>query len=122
MIPGKKKLITSILLITLFLTICFTWLVVSIPWILDSASVKQEVSEFLSKKLNTPITTQNIELKLFPRPCLRIKGLKVEIKRINLLVKEMRLYPDILSLTKGKVNISRIFLKDLLTSLPAPGT
>ncbi len=117
MIPKINSLKRPLLFVTLFVIICATGLMASLPWIVDSAFVKHEISTFLSKRLNTTTTTHNIGFKFFPRPLLTIQGLGMDIKgRINLSVNETLLYPDVLNLAMGKIDINKICFRTVLAS------
>lgn len=123
MIPKIKRFIRPLLFITLTVIICTTGLMASLPWIVDSTFVKQEISTFLSKKLHTTTTTHNIDLKFFPRPLLTIQGLGMEIKgRVNLSINETLLYPDVLKLAMGKIDINKICFRTILASRVEPET
>ncbi|MBI9088578.1 MAG: AsmA-like C-terminal domain-containing protein [Desulfobacterium sp.] len=117
MTPKEKSFKRPLLFITLFVIICVTGLMASLPWIVDSAFVKHEISTFLSKRLHATTTTHNIDFKFFPRPLLTIQGLGMDIKgRIRLSVNETLLYPDVLNLAMGKIDINKICFKTVLAS------
>jgi hypothetical protein len=114
----KRPLLIITLSITLFVIICSIGLMISLPWIVDSTFVKQEISTLLSERLQTTTTTYNVDLKFLPRPRLRIQGLGLDIKgRGNLSIDETLLYPDILKLAMGKIDINKVCFKTVSASL-----
>ncbi len=92
-------------------------------WMRDSAWLTQTLSTFVSQQLNTLTTSKKIELNLFPLPCLTVTGLDMEIGGSHILVDTTLVYPDLLDLVTGKINISRIRFKTIqvLTSTTSPG-
>ncbi|MCP4114940.1 MAG: hypothetical protein GY737_05940 [Desulfobacteraceae bacterium] len=124
MIPRKKPIkrprpiITLCIILFVTISICSIGLMASLPWIVDSAYVKQEISTILSERLHATTTTHTIDLKFLPRPFLRIQGLGMDIQgRADLSINETLLYPDILSLITGKIDINKVCFKTVSASL-----
>lgn len=91
-------------------------------WMRDSAYLTQALSTFLTQRLNTPTTSKKIELTLFPLPCLTVTGLDVDTGRgVHILVEKTLVYPELLVLATGKIDINRICFTTIQVS-PSTGS
>lgn len=113
--PAKKKhSLRFLVFIFLLLSIITLGTCLSFLWLRDSSYLRDELSNFLTQKLNIPVTSEKIELGFFPFPNLAITGLDMETdKDVHIRISKVLIFPDILSLATGKLDINKIRLKTI---------
>ena len=76
---------------------------------LNRAPVVQRLQELVSRKLNGSISIEKIEVGVFFRPHLRIRGVRLDIgDRLHLETKNLKIFPAVIPLFWGQLQIARI--------------
>ena len=106
-ISNKKKILFLIFFSCLIL-------IISIPFfisqVIDTNYIKKEIDQLVAEKTNKQIKYSKIDFIFFPKPYLKIHG--ITIKEPNLKIDTILIYPDILSLIKGKIKINKICINN----------
>src|SRR5512135_1733652 len=80
--------------------------------LINSGSVKEEINAYLMGKAGASITYGNSEFHLFPLPELIFHQVNISIPgKAEGSVASFRVYPDLLSLMKGRVGIAKVSLE-----------
>ena len=138
------KILKSSLIFTLVFFVIF---IISLPFfvksMVDSRYIKQEISRFILKKTGIKVSQGKMIINFFPRPYLKIDGIKTEFniygrkngrknnretvkktdndsksrkKAINLIIETAKFYPDLKTLmhTRGKNISGTLLIKKIL--------
>ncbi|HSF56821.1 MAG TPA: AsmA family protein, partial [Candidatus Binatia bacterium] len=95
-----------------------------LPRIVDSQAVREKIGSFLLTKTNGNVTIQNIDLKWLPRPAVVVRGAALAFAdKITGKIQSIEVFPSILGLLRGQLEISRAELASpaLSVRLPEPG-
>jgi|GEM_PF-3517324 len=96
--------------------------IVVAPIYLNSTSVINRIQDAVSKKLGGKMSYERIDLKLFPRPHVEIKKLRLGYpKTFRGTLQSLSIYPQITPLLNGELRLSRIQIvePDFRIILPA---
>ncbi len=96
-----------------FLTI-ITILIYSFPWLKDLNSVQNQLFQTITDKTQVDISSEDIDIDLFPEPALKLKDLTVKSKDggIKFFSKTIIIYPDLKQLFKGELILDKIVVLD----------
>jgi hypothetical protein len=86
--------------------------------------VREKIGSFLFSKTNGNVTIQNIDLQWFPRPAVVVRGAALAFAdTINGKIQSIEVFPSILGLLRGQIDISRVEVASpaLSVRLPEPG-
>jgi len=95
-----------------------------LPRIVDSQTVREKIGSLLLAKTNGNVTIQNIDLKWLPRPAVVVRGASLRFAdKISGKIQSIEVYPSILGLLRGQLDISRVEVASpaLSVRLPEPG-
>jgi hypothetical protein len=95
-----------------------------LPRIVDSQAVRERIRAFLLTKTNGNVAIENIDLKWLPRPAVVVRGASLAFAdKISGKIQSIEVYPSILGLLRGQLDISRVEVASpaLLVRLPEPG-
>lgn len=115
-IPKKKigAVVGGALLLILLLAILS-------PYLLNLRIIKQQILAHFSQKLEGRINFQRTEISFFPRPCVTIHQASLSLpEKVSAKAGTVTIYPDIFSLLRGKVRISKFLLDTLEITMPLP--
>jgi hypothetical protein len=86
-------------------------IVLLLPRIIDSVTVKDKIRSFLSEKTNGTVTFGKLDLTWFPRPVVMISGADISTaENARASIQTVKIYPSILGLLAGQVIVSRAVL------------
>ena len=95
-----------------------------LPRIVDSQAVREKIGAFLLTKTNGNVAIQNIDLMWLPRPAVVVEGASLAFAdKVSGKIQSIEVYPSILGLLRGQLDISRVDVASpaLSVRLPEPG-
>ncbi|OQY00213.1 MAG: hypothetical protein B6I26_08695 [Desulfobacteraceae bacterium 4572_130] len=105
--------------ILLMITFIFFVFIIFVPffisWIIDTDYIKKKIGQIVSEKTNNQITYSKIDFIFFPKPHLKID--EIVIKGQNFKIDTALIYPDILSLIKGKIKTDKVCINNPTASI-----
>jgi hypothetical protein len=95
-----------------------------LPRLVDSQAVRERIQTFLLTKTNGNVAIQNIDLVWLPRPAVVVRGASLAFAdRVSGKIQSIKVYPSLLGLLRGQLDISRLEVASpaLSLRLPEPG-
>jgi AsmA-like C-terminal region len=94
-----------------------------LPRIVDSQAVRERIRAFLLTRTNGTVAIENIDLRWLPRPAVLVRGASLSFDNVSGKIQSIEVYPSLLSLLRGQLNISRVEVASpaLSVRLPEPG-
>lgn len=105
-----------------FLLALFLSLAVITPKVVDSVWLKEIVQTEAAKQLNGKLDFQKAEIFLLPSPSIALQQVSLQIPpAVQINVNTLRVYPKLLPLLIGNIDLAEIVLDQPDFSLPFPG-
>jgi hypothetical protein len=95
-----------------------------LPRLVDSQAVRERIQTFLLTRTNGNVTIENIDLTWFPRPAVIARSASLSFAdQISGKIQSIKIYPSLLALLRGQLDISRAEVANpaLSVRLPEPG-
>jgi hypothetical protein len=94
-----------------------------LPRIVDSQAVRERIQAFLLTRTDGNVRVENIDLKWLPRPAVVVRGASLAFAdMVSGKIQSIEVYPSLLALLRGQLNISRAEVASpaLSVRLPEP--
>ena len=95
-----------------------------LPRLVDSQAVRERIETFLLTRTNGNVAIENIDLAWLPRPAVIVGGASLSFAdKISGKIQSIKIYPSLLALLRGHLDISRAEVASpaLSVRLPEPG-
>jgi hypothetical protein len=95
-----------------------------LPRIVDSQAARERIHTFLLTRTDGNVTIENIDLRWLPRPAVVARGASLSFaKEVSGKIQSIEVYPSIMGLLRGHLDISRVEVASptLSVRLPKPG-
>ena len=80
-----------------------------LPRIVDSQAARERIRAFLLTRTNGNVAIENIDLAWLPRPVVVVRGTSLAFAdKVSGKIQSIEVYPALLGLLKGQVDISRV--------------
>jgi len=121
--PKRRKILFALIsLAGIFLCVMVILLVVT-PRLINLESVKKEIKNRFAEDIGGEIEYQRVDLALFPRPHVVITAVNFAIPdQVNGTVDSLKIYPKILPLFTGEIQISGVYSRNPEITVRLPTT
>ena len=92
-----------------------------LPRIVDSQAARERIRAFLLTRTNGNVAIENIDLAWLPRPVVVVRGASLAFAdKVSGKIQSIEVYPSLLGLLKGQVDISRVEVASPALSVRLP--
>ncbi|MCK5313154.1 MAG: AsmA-like C-terminal domain-containing protein [Desulfobacteraceae bacterium] len=113
-----KNIIKFLCHSALVFSIILILLINSFPWFLNISYIQNKLFQTVTKQTQLSISSNDIDLDLFPTPALRIKNLNIESEgRIACNIQTLLIYPDSKELFKRNLILNKLAIFDINLNL-----
>ncbi|HEY6365344.1 MAG TPA: AsmA family protein, partial [Candidatus Binatia bacterium] len=92
-----------------------------LPRVVDSQAVRERIRTFLLTRTNGNVVIENIDLRWLPRPTVVVRGTSLAFTdKVSGKIQSIDVYPSLLGLLRGQLNISRMEVASPVLSVRFP--
>ena len=104
-----------------FLFVLLVAITVIVPRVIDTVWLKEIIQTEIAKQINGDFGFQKVELVLLPTPSISLKQIDLAIpETVKANLEVLRVYPKLLPLFSGNIELNRVIIDTPDFSLPLP--